>query len=158
MLGFQSRDFCKFNQNCQFSNMKKTHENTYAIYLLTNDLLHIIYKKGHSIDLKAAQIIVKDRMMLQNGKPMPILCDIREVRKVNKPARDYFAREGSLWITALAFLIDPPVTDTISNFYLGTHALNIPTRSFTKKSKALAFLRTAMVIVAMIWTAQLVYP
>lgn len=124
--------------------MKKSHENTYAVYLLTDDLLHIIYKKGHYIDLKAAQHIVRDRMMLQEGREMPILCDIREVRRVNKPARDYFALEGSLWIRALAFLIDPPVTDVISTFYQSTHALSVPTQSFTKKSEALAFLRAAM--------------
>ncbi|WP_164731723.1 hypothetical protein [Flagellimonas beolgyonensis] len=37
--------------------MKKTHENAYAAYLLSDDLLHIVYKKGHTIDLKAAQVI-----------------------------------------------------------------------------------------------------
>ena len=123
--------------------MKKTHENKYAIYLMTKDLMHIIYKKDFCIDLKAAQIIVRDRMMLQNGREMSVLCDIREVRRVNKPARDYLALEGSQWVTALAFLIDPPVTDVISNIYLGTHAQTIPTRSFTKKSEALAFLKEA---------------
>ena len=78
--------------------MKKSHENKFAIYLLTDELLHIIYKKDHCIDLKAAQLIVRDRMMLQNGREMLVLCDIREVRKVNKPARDYLALEGSQWV------------------------------------------------------------
>ncbi|KAB7530310.1 hypothetical protein F8C76_02035 [Flagellimonas olearia] len=122
--------------------MKKSHENTYAIYLLTDDLLHIIYKKGHCIDLPAAQLIVKDRMQLQQGRKMPILCDIRNLVQVNKPARDYLAFEGSQWIKALAFLIDPPVTDVISALYLGTQAQNVPTRSFTKESDALDFLRS----------------
>lgn len=108
---------------------------------MTEALMHIIYKKDLCIDFKAAQLIVQDRMKLQNGREMPVLCDIREVRRVNKPARDYLALEGSQWITALAFLIDPPVTDVISSIYLGTHALSIPTRSFTKKSEALAFLK-----------------
>lgn len=129
-----------------FNTMRKAHENTYVVYLLTDDLLHIVYKKGKCIDLKAAQLIVRDRMMLQEGKEMPILCDIREIRKVNKSARDYFALEGSLWITALAFLIDPPVTDMISVLYLATHALKVPTQSFISKSDALAFLRAAMVL------------
>lgn len=120
--------------------MKKSHENPYAIYLLSDDLLHIIYKKGHCIDLKAAQRIVRDRMMLQNGQELPVLCDIREVRLIDKPARDYLALEGSLWIKALAFLIDPPVTDMISSFYMGTHPQKVPTGSFTKKSEALEFL------------------
>ncbi len=122
--------------------MKKSHENKYAIYFLTDELLHIIYKKDHCIDLKAAQLIVRDRMMLQNGREMPVLCDIREVRRVNKPARDYLALEGSQWVKALAFLIDSPVTDVISSIYLWTHAQSVPTRSFVKKSEALAFLKS----------------
>ena len=121
--------------------MRISHENKYAIYLMTEALMHIIYKKDLCIDLKAAQLIVGDRMMLQKGRERPVLCDIREVRRVNKPARDYLALEGSQWITALAFLIDPPVTDVISSIYLGTHAQSIPTGSFAKKSEALAFLK-----------------
>lgn len=121
--------------------MRKSHENKYAIYLMSEELMHIIYKKDLSIDLKAAQVVVRDRMKLQNGRQMPVLCDIRSVRSVNKPARDYLALEGSQWITALGFLIDPPVTDMISSIYVGTHAQTIPTRSFIKKSDALAFLK-----------------
>ncbi|RPG30154.1 hypothetical protein [Flagellimonas sp.] len=120
--------------------MKRTHENNYAIYLMADDLIHIIYKKVPYIDLKAAQVIVKDRMQLQEGREMPVLCDIREVRNINKAARDYFALEGSLWVQKLAFLIDPPVTDMISSIYLDTHAQKVPTRSFTKKKEALAYL------------------
>ena len=120
--------------------MKRTHENNYAIYLMADDPIHIIYKKVPYIDLKAAQVIVKDRMQLQEGREMPVLCDIREVRNINKAARDYFALEGSLWVQKLAFLIDPPVTDMISSIYLDTHAQKVPTRSFTKKKEALAYL------------------
>lgn len=120
--------------------MKKTHENRYAIYLLTDELLHIIYKKVPCINRKAAQLIVKDRMELQEGKAMPVLCDIREVRNIDKAARDYLALEGSLWIEKLAFLIDPPVTDMISSIYLDTHSQKVPTQSFTKKAEALAYL------------------
>lgn len=126
-----------------FLEMKKTLENAFAVYLLTDDLLHIIYKKVPCINLKAAQRIVKDRMELQEGKAMPVLCDIREVRNIDKAARDYLALEGSLWVEKLAFLIDPPVTDMISSIYLDTHVQKIPTRSFTKKSEALAYLGVA---------------
>tara|TARA_R110000764_G_scaffold239973_2_gene341101 strand:- start:49994 stop:50410 length:417 start_codon:yes stop_codon:yes gene_type:complete len=120
--------------------MNTTHENNYAIYLLTNELIHIVYKNVPCIDLKAARLIVKDRMQLQEGREMPVLCDIRQIRNINKEARDYLALEGSQWITALALLVDPPVTDVISTLYLGTHPQNVPTRSFTDKSEALAYL------------------
>lgn len=74
--------------------MKETHENSFAMYLLTDELLHIIYKRVPCIDLKAAQRVVQDRMDLQKGKEMPVLCDIRAVRMIDKPARDYLALEG----------------------------------------------------------------
>jgi len=120
--------------------MKRTFENTYAVYLLTEDLLHIIYKKVPGINLKAAQLIVKDRMELQEGKTMPVLCDIREVRNIDKAARDYLALDGSLWVKKLALLVDPPVTDMISSIYLDTHAHKVPTRTFSNTSEALAYL------------------
>lgn len=130
--------------------MNRSHENKYAVYLMTEELLHIIYKKGPTIDLKAAETIVHDRMLLQEGQTMPVLCDIREVRMVNKPARDYFALEGSLLLKALAFIIDPPVTDIISTFYLGTHPHSVPTRSFTDKAEALAFLKSVLTLVLLL--------
>ena len=130
--------------------MKKYHENKFAVYLMTEDLMHIVYTV-RSIDLDAAQIIVRDRMMVQEGLEMPVLCDLRELRSVNKPARDFFAREGSLLIKALAFLIAPPITDVISEFYLNTHRSDIPSKSFTLKSEALHFLKGALSMLILEW-------
>jgi hypothetical protein len=135
--------------------MKKHHENKYAVYILTKNLIHIMYKRGEGIDLKVAQIVVRDRMMVQEGQAMPVLCDIRELRMVNKEARDFFAIEGSLLIKALAFWIAPPVTDTISEFYLSTQRTHIPTKSFSLKSEALDYLRTALLIAVMVWLIPL---
>ena len=134
--------------------MKKHYENKYAVYLLTEDLIHIVYTVK-SIDLKAAQIIVRDRMKLQEGLSMPVLCDIRELQMVNKQARDFFAMEGSLLIKALAFLIAPPVTDVLSEFYLNTHRSDIPSKSFTLKSEALHFLKGALSILLFSWALPL---
>ncbi|CAG2532837.1 SpoIIAA-like [Maribacter dokdonensis] len=134
--------------------MKKHHENKFAVYLLTKDLIHIIYTV-RSLDLNAAQIIVRDRMMMQEGVAMPVLCDIRELRMVNKQARDFFAMEGSLLIKALAFLIAPPVTDVLSEFYLNTHKSDIPSKSFTLKSEALNFLKRTVSILILGWVLPL---
>ena len=134
--------------------MKKHHENKFAVYVLTEDLLHIVYTV-RNIDLHAAQIIVRDRMMLQEGVALPVLCDIRELRMVNKQARDFFALEGSLLIKALAFLIAPPVTDVLSEFYLNTHQSAIPSKSFSLKSEALHFLKGAVSILVIGWVLPL---
>lgn len=122
--------------------MYKSYENSFATYLISDGLLFVTYKKDHEIDLKAAQIIVKDRMTLQEGKEMPVLCDIRSVRSINKVARDFLAVEGSLWIKAIAFLIEPPITEAISSFYLQTQTSYVPSQSFTELNEALTFLRS----------------
>lgn len=120
--------------------MQSYFENDFTQYMLVDNIVHIIYKKGVIIDLQASKRIVRDRLMFQEERAYPILCDIRQLRKVDKAARDYLALEGSLLIKALAFIIEPPVTDVMTRFYLMTNHPDIPTASFREISKALAYL------------------
>jgi len=120
--------------------MQKYFENDFTQYMLVNNIVHIIYKKGAIIDLQASKQIVRDRLMFQEERAYPILCDIRQLRQVDKAARDYLALEGSLLIKALAFIIEPPVTDVMTRFYLMTNHPDIPTASFREISKAMAYL------------------
>ncbi|MEQ8420633.1 MAG: hypothetical protein RIB64_11545 [Arenibacter algicola] len=120
--------------------MQSYFENDFTQYMLVDNIVHIIYKKGVIIDLQASKRIVRDRLMFQEERAYPVLCDIRQLRRVDKAARDYLALEGSLLIKALAFIIEPPVTDVMTRFYLMTNHPDIPTASFRKISKALAYL------------------
>ncbi|ASO07528.1 DUF7793 family protein [Arenibacter algicola] len=120
--------------------MQSYFENDFTQYMLVDNIVHIIYKKGVIIDLQASKRIVRDRLMFQEERAYPILCDIRQLRRVDKAARDYLALEGSLLVKALAFIIEPPVTDVMTRFYLMTNHPDIPTASFREISKALAFL------------------
>lgn len=105
-----------------------------------DNIVHIIYKKGVEIDLGASKQIVRDRLMFQEERAYPVLCDIRQLRKVDKPARDYLALEGSQLVNALAFVIEPPVTDAMTQFYLKTNHPDIPTAAFRDLAKAVAYL------------------
>lgn len=120
--------------------MQKFYENEYALYMLMDNIVHITYKKGIEIDLGASKQIVRDRLMFQEERAYPILCDIRQLRRVDKPARDYLALEGTQLVTALAFIIEPPVTDAMTQFYLKTNHPNIPTASFRGLAKAMVYL------------------
>jgi hypothetical protein len=103
-------------------------------------IVHVTYKKGVEIDLRASKQIVRDRLMFQEEMAYPVLCDIRSLRKVQKPARDYLAMEGSQLIIALAFIIEPPVTDAMTQFYLKTNHPDIPTATFKDIAKAISYL------------------
>lgn len=120
--------------------MQNYFENDFTQYMLVDNIVHIIYKKGVFIDLQASKRIVRDRLMFQEERAYPVICDIRQLRKVDKAARDYLALEGSLLIKALAFIIEPPVSDVMTRFYLMTNHPEIPTATFREISKALAYL------------------
>lgn len=116
-------------------------ENEYAAYHIQEEILFVTYKRGIIINLPAAIQIVEDRLALQEGLSYPVLCDIREVRCIDKAARDYLAVEGSLLIDAVAYLVEPTVSRAISDFYIHINNPPVPSKNFTDIEAAKAFLK-----------------
>lgn len=115
-------------------------ENNYASYKFEADVVYIRYHIGITIDRKAAIRIVEDRLLLQQGQSFPVLCDIRGVKDINKSARDYLAIEGSIFIKAVAFIVEDPLSAIISKFYLKVSKPLIPTKAFQTMEEAKEFL------------------
>lgn len=116
-------------------------ENPYAKFWIHDGLLHFEYKPQTSIDILSAIRVVDDRIALQNERSLPILCDLRGVLSVDKAARDYLARSGSLLAKAVAILACENVTLTVSTFYLEINKPSVPTKIFTSEAEALEYLR-----------------
>lgn len=114
-------------------------ENEFATYTIDDGILHIEYKDVN-LDLSAAISVVKDRLLLQEGECIPVLCDIHHIKEINMAARIYLSVEGSAFINAVAFIVATPVSEMQSKFYLSTRKPRIPTMVFEKKSDALMFL------------------
>lgn len=115
-------------------------ENSFASYKLADDILYIRYHIGITIDYDAALKIVEDRLILQEGKSFPVLCDIRGVKDINKSARDYLAIEGSLFVKAVAFIVENPLSGIMTKFYLKASKPPIPTKAFLTIEEANEFL------------------
>lgn len=115
-------------------------DNDYAAYKLHDGILYITYHRGVYIDLPAAVQIVKDRLLLHEGRQLPVLCDIRGIKEANKSARVYLAMEGSILVKAVAFLVETPVSEMMSKFYVRTSTPPIATQSFEHQEQALSFL------------------
>jgi hypothetical protein len=116
-------------------------ENEYAAYKLVDGILFVTYAKDVILDLPAAVYIVKDRLSLHEGRFLPVMCDIRQIKEINKAARAYLSIEGSVLVKAVAFIIDSPVSEMLSQFYLRTSKPPIPTEAFDNYEEALEFLK-----------------
>jgi hypothetical protein len=114
----------------------------YVHFWIDDDILHVVYKPNTVIDLKAAESIVRDRIRFQNGRPFLILCDLRQLKTVTKPARDYLAMQGSNMALAVALIVEKSYSGKISKIFINTSQPSVPTREFTEISKALDFLNS----------------
>ncbi|MBD1260591.1 hypothetical protein HZY62_08320 [Maribacter polysiphoniae] len=117
-------------------------ENEYATYHIQDSILYIVYKSEVSIDLQAAIRIVEDRLRLQEGLAYKVLCDVRGIYEMDKPARDYLAIEGSILVTVVAYVIEPTISKALSAFYLRISSPPIPSRVFSDIEAAKLFLLT----------------
>lgn len=115
-------------------------ENSFAGYWIERQILICKYKEGTRINRQAAERIVADRLKLHQGKSYPILCDLRGIHQVDKAARDYLAIEGSILVTAVAFVVDPVITKAISQFYIKASNPPVPVKNFMDYQSAKAYL------------------
>jgi len=123
--------------------MRKSYtENDFAEFWIENGILFFIYKPNKIVDLEAAKLIVQDRVKAQNNTPYLVFCDLRELREMNKEARDYLAKEGSQLVKTVAILTGSPVTKLMVNFYMSLNRPITATRMFTDKDKALEYLQS----------------
>jgi hypothetical protein len=116
-------------------------ENEFAQFWIEGGIVFFVYKPNTSIDLDAAKKIVNDRIVFQKQMDYPIYCDIRSMKSADKAARDFLAKEGSSYTKGVAVIVDSPMTKIIGNFYLGLNKPVAPTKMFTAKEEALAFLK-----------------
>lgn len=117
-------------------------ENEFAEFWIENDILYFIYKPATRLDLEATRKIVTDRKMFQKNASYLVFCDARGLKEADKASRDYLAKEGSDLVIAVGVLIDSPVTRILTNFYLAISKPLTPTKLFTDKNEAIAYLES----------------
>lgn len=118
--------------------------NDYARFYINNGILHFIYHADIEIDVDAAKIIVHDRVKLQDNVSFPVLCDIRGLKSVNKTARDYLAKEGSVLTERVGLIVSSPAQKIMTNFYLMVNKPVVPTKVFISEEEAFQYLNTAI--------------
>ena len=88
----------------------------------------------------AHEIIVAVAKISQ-GKKYPLLSDVRNIKSVDRPAREYFAKEFDKVVSAAAGLVGSPMTMIMANFFLRVNKPSLPTRLFTSEAEAIEWLK-----------------
>ena len=118
------------------------------ITLLPNEILDWQYMPDSEISLEIAQYESEliGRFMRDNGATqLRLLIDVRDIGSISRSARRHFAsREvhDTYGILGLALLIGSPIGTMVGNLYFSLNRTLHPTRLFTERDAAEAWLRT----------------
>ncbi|GIQ60949.1 hypothetical protein QQY79_21320 [Flavobacterium tructae] len=119
----------------------ESYENRNARFWIEKGILFFEYKPNTAIDLEVAMRVVADRIAFQNERLLPVFCDTRGIASIDKAARDYLAKSGSLLAKAVALIGSENVSMTMSTFYLEISKPSVPTQIFTIEQEALDYLK-----------------
>jgi hypothetical protein len=122
--------------------LKKIIINIASVYLL-DGVIRVDYNKGTTITLEDAVELEAALNKLVEGKgKLPSLGDFRNIRSINKEARDYFSNDNyTKNLTKGATLVDSPISKLFGNIFLGFNKLPIPYRIFTNEKEAIKWLK-----------------
>jgi hypothetical protein len=118
-----------------------TLETPYMKLWIKDKIIYCDYTKGIDISLSIAKLCIAQRIEFSKGKEYPACVFVKNINSVEKAARKCFAEEGAFLIKACALIIDSPLSQVLSNFFLYINKPNVPTRLFTETKLAEKWLR-----------------
>lgn len=97
---------------------------------------------GAELDLADGRQCTAWAAKYTGGIPRPMLCDFANLKSQTKECRDYFSKgpEHLRVYSAVALLVNSPLSRVIANFFVGLNRPPKPTRLFDDRAKAVAWL------------------
>ncbi len=115
----------------------------FADFELLNEIVTITNKPGVRVTLAVAEAIVAWRMEISAGSAYPVLSDARNIRIIDKDARDYLGSlQAGVGVKALALLVGPFYSTFMANFFMRFTLTRprVPVNLFTDRTEALQWL------------------
>ena len=115
---------------------------TCKISLREDGLIKYDYFQNSHDTLEDARTHLKAIASIHPPKRRSFLIDIRPCAGIDREARAYYSsEEAARYATAIALLVESPVTQVMANFFIGFNRPPVPTRLFTSEAEALAWLK-----------------
>lgn len=104
----------------------------------------MVYRNKRFDDISEAQEAVQlglETFKAHQLSPMPFLTDISQIIQITKEVRDFLAdNDFAYYISKNAILINSGISKILGNIFLRFSKPNFPTKLFTDKQKAMAWL------------------
>ena len=116
-------------------------ETKYSEMWINDGILYFKYKPIPEINLRKAKVIIAQRLLFQNEKLYPILCDMRKIGNITDKAMSFLASDGTVMIKALAIIAHSSYEHYMGKIFIDFHHPHIPTKLCFKQHEALEFLK-----------------
>ena len=120
----------------------QVHIRTGTIYADPYGIIHVCFEPGAEATLADAQESVRAALPLLAGARRPLLVDMRQLKSLDREARNYYGSPESMDnTTAVALLVGSRVSTVIANFFLAVTKSTVPSRLFTDEAQAIEWLK-----------------
>ena len=121
----------------------KKFENSQIKMEVVDGILYATYKAGLKLTLNDVQNIVKERLVLLEGKSLPVLIIDAGVVSMDKSARDFLSSEdGISGLKAAAIIENSLFSKMLINFFLKLTNPKLQVKAFGSLEEALNWLKT----------------
>lgn len=116
---------------------------TKKIFKDSSGIVNCIVLKDVYMDLEDGEENIEVIKQFGDGKLVPVLVDIRESFEITKACRNYYGGSySSTVMSAVALIIDSPLSRLLGNFMLGLNKPLFPLKLFKNKTEAKKWLKT----------------
>jgi hypothetical protein len=112
----------------------------FRMWLRPDGIVGMVFAPRIATDLADALAAVEVMAQLTGGRRSPLLVDLHGAGPQDRPARAEFARRDDV-VSAVALVVDTPLSRMLGNFYLSVSKPLAPTRLFDDEASAVAWLQ-----------------
>jgi hypothetical protein len=114
------------------------HGEKFTMSLVDEWLVRIDWQPGTELTVDDAREVGDALDVVTGGRALPVLSDGRPIRAVSRHARVVFREFQS---SAVATLVDSPLSRTLANFFIALSRPEYPIKLFDDEAAALVWLR-----------------
>jgi hypothetical protein len=115
----------------------------FRMWLRPDGIVAMIFAPGIATNLADALAAIEAMTRLTRGRRGPLLVNLHGAGPQDRPARAELARRDDV-VSAVALIVDTPLSRILGNFYLSVSKPIAPTRLFDDEVSAVAWLQESV--------------